>query len=69
MYRRCVVAESRDCSLGAALLIVVASLVEHRLQGTWASVVVAHRLNCTMSCGIFPDQGLNLCPLPWQVDS
>ena len=22
-----------------------------------------------MACGIFPDQGLNLCPLHWQADS
>ena len=22
-----------------------------------------------MACGIFPDQGLNLYPLQWQVDS
>ena len=32
--------------------------------GVWASVVVAHRLSCPMACGIFLDQGLNLCPLP-----
>ena len=37
--------------------------------GTRASVVVAHRLSCSAACGIFPDQGSNLCPLPWQVDS
>ena len=40
------------------LPIVVASLVaEHGLSswGTWA-------------CGIFPDQGWNLCPLHWQAD-
>ena len=30
---------------------------------------VAHGLSCSMTCGIFPDQGLNLCPLHWQVDS
>ena len=28
-----------------------------------------HRLSCSVACGIFPDQGLNLCPLHWQVDS
>ena len=41
------VAVSRGCSLVAAqgLLTAVASLVaEHRLQGTWASVVVAYGL-------------------------
>ena len=25
--------------------------------------------NCSMACGIFPDQGSNLCPLHWQADS
>ena len=46
-----VVAESRDYSLVVVhgLLIAVASLIaEHRLQGTRASVAVAHRL---ISCG------------------
>ncbi|KAB0340788.1 hypothetical protein FD754_022828, partial [Muntiacus muntjak] len=33
--------------------------------GTWASVVVVHRLSCSAACGIFPDQGLNTCPLHW----
>ena len=33
------------------------------------SVVVAHRLSCPTACGIFPDQGLNPCPLHWQADS
>ena len=28
-----------------------------------AGSVVAHRLSCSVACGIFPDQGLNLCPL------
>ena len=37
--------------------------------GAQASVVVAHGLSCSMACGIFPDQGSNLCPLHWQVDS
>ena len=27
------------------------------------SVVVAHRPSCSVACGIFPDQGLNPCPL------
>ena len=52
------------------LIIVVASLVvEHRLKGTQVSVVVVHGLDCPMACGIFPDQGLNLCLLHWQADS
>ena len=33
------------------------------------SVVVAHELSCSAACGIFPDQGLNPCPLHWQADS
>ena len=36
--------------------------------GTWASVAVAGRLSCSMAYGIFLDQGLNPCPLRWQVD-
>ena len=24
---------------------------------------------CYTACGLYPDQGLNLCPLPWQADS
>ena len=59
-------------------IVVAFRVAEHRLQGTWASVVaaggpqstgswlVAHRLSCFMACGIFPDQGLNLCLLHWQ---
>ena len=30
---------------------------------------MAHGLSCSAACGIFPDQGSNLCPLPWQADS
>ena len=33
------------------------------------SVIVAHGPSCSAACGIFPDQGLNLCPLHWQADS
>ena len=64
------------------LLIAVASLVvEHRLQGMQASVVVAcglwsagsvvvaHRLSCSVACEIFLDQGSNQYPLHWQADS
>ena len=31
-----------------------------------ASIVVAHGLCCCQACGIFLEQGLNLCPLNWQ---
>ena len=37
--------------------------------GCMGSVVVVHRLNCSAACGIFPDQGSNLCLLYWQVNS
>ena len=33
------------------------------------TIVVAHRLSCSMARGIFPDQGLNPCPLCWHADS
>ena len=33
------------------------------------SVLVAHGLSCSVACEIFPDQGMNLCPLHWQADS
>ena len=33
------------------------------------SVIVAHGPSCSVACGIFPDQGLNPCPLHWQADS
>ena len=38
------------------------------LQST-GSVVVALRLSCSEACGIFLDQGSNLCLLHWQVAS
>ena len=51
-------------SCGTQALVVVA----HGLQNA-GSVVVAHGPSCSAACGIFPDQGLNPCPLHWQVDS
>ena len=33
------------------------------------SIVGMHGLSCSKACGIFLDQGLNLCPLHWQADS
>ena len=33
------------------------------------SVAVVHGRSRPMACGVFPDQGSNLCPLPWQADS
>ena len=33
------------------------------------SVIVAQGPSCSAARGIFPDQGLNPCPLHWQADS
>ena len=30
---------------------------------------MAHGPSCSAACGIFPDQGSNPRPLPWQADS
>ena len=54
---------------GTLAFIVGASLVPaHRPQST-GSVAAAHGLSCSQACGIFLDQGSNLCLLHWQVDS
>ena len=37
--------------------------------GCMGSVVVTNGLICSMACGIFPDQGLNPCPLHCQAES
>ena len=37
--------------------------------GAQASVRAAHGLHCSMECGIFPDQGSNLCHLRQQADA
>ena len=52
-------------------LTVVASHVSLRSTSSRraSSVVVARGLGCSAACGIFPDQGSNLCPLHWQADS
>ena len=46
------------------------------LASSWGSqalelwlAAVAHRLSCSTAFVIFPSQGLNSCPLHWQVDS
>ena len=40
-----------------------------RLLRNVSSVVVAARLSCSTTCGIFQDLGSNPCPLYWQVES
>ena len=43
-------------------------LVAPRYQ-TPGSVVMVHRLSCSLACGIFLNQGSNLHQLHWQTDS
>ena len=50
-------------------LTIAASLVGSTGSRRAGSVVVAHGRSCSAACGIFPDQGLNPCPLHWQADS
>ena len=57
-----------SCCRAQALGVRASVVVARGLQSA-GSVVVVHRLSCSAACGIFPDQGLNLCPLHWQVDS
>ena len=44
-----------------------------RVQTLWlrhmGPAVVVNGLSCSEACGIFPDQGLNPCPLHWQGHS
>ena len=48
------------------LLNAAASFVaEHRSRALGLSVVVMHRLSCSVACGVFPDQGSNPLPLHW----
>ena len=37
-------------------------------RGCAGSVAVELGLSCPTACGIFPDQGLNPCPLHWQAE-
>lgn len=65
------VAVSGGCSLVAVwrLLTAMTSFCGVQAPGTRASVVVEHGLSCSASCGTFPGQGSNPCPLNWQEDS
>ena len=52
------------------LLIAVVSLVaEAWVLRHVGSVAVAHRTRCPAAGGVVLDQGSNLCPWHWQVDS
>ena len=64
------VSEGYSVFVVCGLLIAVASLVvEAWILGHIGSVAVAHRPRCPAAGGIVPDQGLNLCPWHWLVDS
>ena len=58
-------------ALGAVLglLPAVASVAERWAVGTRASAVAGPRFSFSVATEIFPDQGLNPCPLRWQADS
>ena len=59
-----VVASGGHSSLRCAGLSLPWPLLLRSTGSRWAgSVVVAHGPSCSAACGIFPDQGLNLCPL------
>ena len=54
------------CCYGAQALGHEGSVfVKCRTQST-GSVAVTHRLNSSIVCGIFQNQGLSTCPLQWQ---
>ena len=55
--------------MACGLLVSVASLVKHGLKGAKAFIAVVHGLSCPAPCEIFPEEGPNLCPLRWQLDS
>ena len=56
---------SRCAGLSPARPLLLRSASSRRA----GSVVVAHGPSYSAAYGIFPDQGSNLCPLHWQVDS
>ena len=57
-----------SCSRAQAPGSRVSMVVALRLSSI-GSIVLAHRLSCSETCGIFPNQGSNPCLLHWQVDS
>ena len=54
---------------GVRLLTELAPHCRPRVLGHRGSLVVVHRLSCSMTRGIFPDRGANPCLLLWQADS
>ena len=55
-------------SLVAVRRFLIVVTPHHRVQAL-GSVIAVLGLSCPTTCGIFPDQGSNLCPLHWQMDS
>ena len=53
----------------SGLFIAVTSLVVGHGLGMRAQQFQHKGLSCPMACEIFSDQGLNPCPLLWQMDS
>ena len=53
----------------ARALGLEASVAAARTLESVASAVLAQGISCSVACGIFPDQGLNPCPLQWWADS
>ena len=51
-----------SCNAQASLVVEHRHALGHRL------IVALHGLSCSATCGILPDQGLNLCLLHWQAD-
>ena len=59
------------CCMRLCLAVGSGGFSRHGPQavGHTSSGVVLRGLSCSAACGIFPDQGSNLHPLHWQVDS
>ena len=60
-----------SCGKRGPLFIAVRGPLLLRSTGSRraGSAIVAHGPSRSLACGIFPDQGLNPCPLHWQADS
>ena len=54
---------------GSSLLHKLSSSCSARASHCGDSCAVGHGLSCPEACEIFPEQGLNWCPLPCKGDS
>ena len=54
---------------GAQALDIRASVVATCGLSSCSLQALEPMLSCSMACRLFPDQGLNPCPLHWQADS